>query len=100
MNSRHAGQLGPDPLFPTSCLWPLAERGCGYRPMANIPGPLRPYSASLGIAPIECGKHDTTATRWTQEKATEESKDGEVVPDTVSIVPSGLQDLVVTGPGR
>jgi hypothetical protein len=86
MNSRHAGPLEPDPLFPTSGLWPLAERGGGYRPMANIPGPLRPYSASLGVAPIECGKHDTTATRWTQEKATEESKDGEVVPDTVSIV--------------
>lgn len=75
----------PDPLFPISGLWPLAERGGGYRPIANVPGPLQPYLALLAVAPIECGKHDTTATRWTQEKATEESKDGAVVPDTVTI---------------
>ncbi|MGB6161747.1 MAG: hypothetical protein WCF33_19160 [Pseudonocardiaceae bacterium] len=54
--------------------------------MVNIPGSLRPYSATLGVAPVECGKHDTIATRWTQEKATEESRDGQVVPDTVPIV--------------
>jgi hypothetical protein len=74
-----------DPLFPISGLWPVAELGGGYRPLANISGSLRPYSALLGVAPIECGKHDTTATRWSEEKATEESKDGVVVPDTVTM---------------
>lgn len=85
MNTQYVGPVGSDPLFPAGGLWPVAERGGGYRPMANLAGPLRPYSATLGVAPIECGKHDITATRWNQEKATEESKDGEVVPDTVTI---------------
>jgi hypothetical protein len=85
MNTQHAGLWEPDPLFPASGLWPHAERGGGYRPMANIPGPLRPYSATLAVAPLECGKHDTTATRWSQDKATEECRDGEVIPDTVTI---------------
>lgn len=52
----------------------------------GIPGPLRPLSAALGIAPIECGKHDTTASRWYEEDPTQKSDDGKVVPDTVKIL--------------
>ncbi|MGH3961690.1 MAG: hypothetical protein ACRDRY_00285 [Pseudonocardiaceae bacterium] len=39
----------------------------------------------MGVTPVEAGKHDTTATRWTEDKATQKSRDGVVEPDTVPI---------------
>ena len=72
----------PDPLCPASGLLPVSEFGGGYRPNANVPGALRPYSASLAVRPIECGKHDTTGTRWTETKATKQIIDGTAFPDS------------------
>ncbi len=77
---------GGDPLFPSAALLPLSDPGGGQVPLVGIPGPLRPLSAALGIAPIECGKHDTTASRWYEEDPTQKSDDGKVVPDTVKIL--------------
>lgn len=76
----------PDPLVPPAALLPLSDtRSGGQRPLHHAPGTLRPYSASLAVVPLQCGKHDTTATKWDKTEATEESKDGVVVPDTVTI---------------
>jgi len=58
----------------------------GQIPLAETPGLLRPLSAALGIVPIECGKHDTTATRWYEDDPTQKSNDGKVVSDTVKIL--------------
>ncbi len=75
-----------DPLIPPTALLPVCDTLIGgQRPLHHIPGRLRPYSASLAVTPLECGKHDTTATKWEETRGTEESKDGVVVPDTVTI---------------
>lgn len=84
MNNHY--RIASDPLFPVAAALPLSEPGGVVTPMPNIPGNLRPFSASLGVAPIECGKHDTASTRDTVLKATETSKDGVVVPDSVKVV--------------
>jgi hypothetical protein len=34
---------------------------------------------------VEAGKHDTTASRWTEHKETQKSRDGVVEPDTVPV---------------
>jgi hypothetical protein len=47
-----------------AALLPLSDTRGGDIPLAGTPGSLRPLSAAPGIVPIECGKHDTTATRW------------------------------------
>lgn len=76
--------FGSDPLVPARSLLPLAEtRSGGYRPVDHVPGPLRPFSATLAVVPVQCGKHDTTESKWEETKETQESKDGEVVPDSV-----------------
>jgi hypothetical protein len=76
-----------DPLFPAPALLPLAESGGGYTPLVTVPGTVRPFSATLGVpAPLEGKKHDTTASRWTEQRATQRSKDGIVEPDTESLV--------------
>ena len=36
----------------------------GKRPVEHVPGSLRPLSATLAVVPIECGKHDTAASKW------------------------------------
>jgi hypothetical protein len=74
-----------DILFPARALLSLSSPGGGQLPLAHVPGVLRPLAASLGVVPAECGKHDTTATRWNEDKATQKSRDGIVEPDTVSI---------------
>lgn len=53
--------------------------------MANVPGVLRPYSATLAVVPIECGKHDTTATRYTVQQATKTTDDSNPITDSVSM---------------
>lgn len=76
-----------DPLVSPASLLPLADTASGgYRPMDHVPGPLRPYSASLAVVPIECGKHETTATRHETTEATEIIKDGTAVSDSVTKV--------------
>jgi len=75
-----------DSLFPSAALLPLSDRGGGQIPLGGVPGRLRPLSAALGIAPIECGKHDTTASRWYEDDPTQKSDDGKVVPDTVKVL--------------
>ena len=78
--------IASDPLVPPSALLPLADtRAGGQRPVEHVPGSLRPFSATLAVVPIPCGKHHTTATRWDKTEATERSRDGVVEPDTVVI---------------
>lgn len=78
--------IPPDPLVPPTTLLPLSDtRTGGQRPLHHAPGPLRPYSASLAVVPLQCGKHDTTGTKWDKTEQTQESKDGVVIPDTVTI---------------
>lgn len=75
-----------DPLVPPAALLPLCDTDSGGQiPLEAEASRVQPYVATLAVRPIECGKHDTTSTRWTENKATQESKDGEVVADTVSI---------------
>lgn len=74
-----------DILFPAKALSPLSLAGGGHLPLPSTPGALRPLAAALGVTPVQCGKHDTTATRWSEDKATQKSRDGVVEPDTVSI---------------
>lgn len=75
-----------DPLFPLIALLPLSDVRGGQLPLVGTPGPVRPLSAALGVVPIECGKHDTTASRWWEDDATETTDDGVVKPDTVRIM--------------
>ncbi|MDQ3576768.1 MAG: hypothetical protein M3443_04030 [Actinomycetota bacterium] len=65
---------------------PLSDLHGGQLPVAAVPGTLRPLTASLAVAPVECGRHDTTASRWYEDDATQKSDDGKVVPDTVKIL--------------
>ena len=75
-----------DPLVPPSALLPLAATHCGgQRPVEHVPGSLRPFSATLAIVPLPCGKHHTTATRWDKTEGTQKSRDGVVEPDSVVI---------------
>ncbi len=76
---------GSDVLFPARALLPLSAPGGGQRPLDHVPGVRRPLAAALGVIPAQCGKHDTTASRWTEDKPTQKSRDGVVEPDTVSI---------------
>ena len=74
-----------DPLMPSTALLPLTDtRRGGQVPIAHEPEPLRPFSATLAVVPIECGKHDTTATKWDETTETERSTDGVVEPDTLT----------------
>lgn len=74
-----------DVLFPARALLPLSAPGGGHHPLPHVAGALRPLAAALGVSPVEAGKHDTTATRWTEDKETQKSRDGVVEPDTVPI---------------
>ncbi len=76
---------GPDVLFPARALLPLSALGGGHQPLPHVPAALRPLAAALGVIPVEAGKHDTTATCWTEDKETQKSRDGVVEPDTVPI---------------
>lgn len=75
-----------DVLFPSAGLLPLSDVRGGHRPVATTPGRLRPLPATLAVVPIECGKHDTTSTRWTEDDPTERTDDGKVIKDSVPIV--------------
>lgn len=77
---------GHDPLFPSAALLPLSDLRGGQRPLAASAGRLRPLTALLAAVPTECGRHDTTATRWYEDDPTQKSDDGRVVPDTVQIL--------------
>lgn len=65
---------------------PWSDTRGGHVPLVGTPGPLRPLSVALGITPVECGKHDTTATKWYEDDPTQKSDDGKVVSDTVTIL--------------
>lgn len=84
--STAAASAGGDPLFPSAALLPLSDTGGGQVPLAGVAGPLRPLCATLAVAPIECGKHSTTATHWYEDDPTQKSDDGKVVTDTVKIL--------------
>lgn len=75
-----------DTLFPSAALLPLSDIRGGQRPLHSAPGQLRPLPAALAVVPIECGKHDTTSTRWTENDPTEVTDDGKVTKDTVPVV--------------
>lgn len=76
---------GSDVLFPARALLPLSAHGGSQHPLPHVPAALRPLAAALGVTPVEAGKHDTTASRWTEHKETQKSSDGVVEPDTVPI---------------
>lgn len=80
-------RYGSDPLFPAAALLPLAEPLGGHTPAPNDPGQLRPFVATLAVRPLASGKkHDTNPSRWTEDKPTQISKDGQVEPDTTPVV--------------
>lgn len=79
------GSAKSDVLFPARALLPLSAPGGGQHLLAHVPGVRRPLAAALGVMPVQCGKHDTTASRWTEDKPTQKSRDGVVEPDIVSI---------------
>lgn len=78
-----------DPLLPSAALLPqCGTRSGGTIPKPHQPGLLRPYSATLAVEPLECGKHDTTATKWDKKETTQgagDGKDSPPKPDTVTI---------------
>jgi hypothetical protein len=77
---------GSDPLISSAVLLPLSDTACGGRlPLKHVPGALRPFSATLGVVPIQCGKHDTTGTKWDERKTEETNRDGRIDTDTVTI---------------
>lgn len=78
--------VGGDPLVPSAALLPLSDTRGGDVPLSGTPGPLRPLVAALRIAPVECGKHDITASRWYEDDPTQKCDDGRVVPDTVKVL--------------
>lgn len=78
---------GSDPLFPGAGLLPLSEPGGGCTPTPNLPAALRSLVATLAVRPpAEAKKHDTNPSRWTENRPTQMSKDGQVVPDTTPVV--------------
>jgi hypothetical protein len=80
----NAGQV--DPLFPGPALMALSDRGGVQSPVDHVPGRLRPFAATLGVpAPRDAKKHDTTGTRWNETRVQQTSKDGQVVPDSVTV---------------
>ena len=83
---RPGGFTPQDILVPAAALLPLSDRNGGQLPLTGSPGVLRPLCAALGVAPIELGKHDTTASRWYEDDETQKSDDGVVVPDTVKVL--------------
>lgn len=64
-----------DSVFPQTSIFPLGDQSGGSEPVANVPGVLRPYAATLGVRPIEMGKHDTKGTRRTWTEATRRNLD-------------------------
>jgi len=52
----------------------------------NVLGPVRPFAATLGVRPIELGKHDTKASKVTKIEATKQNLDNKEVPDTIQKV--------------
>lgn len=67
-------------------LMPLCDTAGGaVVPLVDRPGALRPWCARRAVRPLQAGRHDTTATRWRETKATQQSDDGRVVPDSISI---------------
>jgi hypothetical protein len=64
---------------------PLSEPGGLLYPVEHVPGTLRPFAATLAVSvPPEAKKHDTASTRNSTTETTQTSKDGTVVPDTLS----------------
>lgn len=59
---------GSDVLFPARALLPLSAPGGGQHPLPHVPAARRPLAAALAVTPVEAGKHDTTATRWNEDK--------------------------------
>jgi hypothetical protein len=84
--SNNRGPLQPDPLFPAAVMLPLAEAG-GHTPLPNVPGRLRPFSATLAVpVPPEAKKHDTDPSSWVEREQTQRSSDGRVEQDSISHV--------------
>jgi hypothetical protein len=85
MHSVARGPAGPDPLFPGAALLPMTDPGGVQKAVPTARGRVRPFSATLGVPPVVAGKHNTSATRWTEQQQTQTSKDGVVVPDTTTV---------------
>lgn len=76
-------------LVPPNSLLPQSEKaGSAIGRAPSECGALRPFSATLAVTPITCGKHDTQASRWEEKTATQKPGDGRdspPEPDTVII---------------
>jgi hypothetical protein len=74
-----------DPLFPSAALLSLSDP-CGVQiALDHVPGPLRPFSATLGVPrPPDGKKHDTNASKWTVPTKGATSEDGTVVSVSVT----------------
>ena len=75
-----------DALVPAAALLPLSDLRGGQIPLTGTPGRLRPLCAALAVAPMDCGKHDTTGSRWYEDDPTQKSDDGVVIPDIVKVL--------------
>lgn len=73
-----------DPLFPSTAGLPLSARSGGsvLTPLTTPRGPL-PLAVSLGVRPIECGKHESTATKYHKNVTTKHIIDGTEERDTI-----------------
>lgn len=80
-----------DPLYPATILLPMGSPGGVRVLLADIPGPLRPFAATLGVLSKPDGKkHDTTATKHTYQTNSETINDG--TRSTDSVVDTDIDD--------
>lgn len=80
-----------DPLYPATMLLPMGAPGGIRMLVADTPGPLRPFAATLGVpSRLDSKKHDTTATKSTYQTNSETINDG--TRSTDSVVDTDVDD--------
>jgi len=74
-----------DPLFPAAAALPLSAHGGGSIPrlVTAVRGPV-PLVVALAVRPIEGGKHESTETKYHQNRQTKYVDDGTEQTDTVT----------------
>ena len=73
-----------DPVLPARPLLPLGTPTGVVPTVEHQPGRLRPFSATLGRPmPVEGKKHDTVSTAPPTSMSTQQSRDGQVLPDSM-----------------
>ncbi|HET9258363.1 MAG TPA: hypothetical protein VFO16_24635 [Pseudonocardiaceae bacterium] len=80
-----------DPLYPATMLLPTGSPGGVRMLVADTPGELRPFAATLGVPSRSDGKkHDTIATKSTYQTNSETINDG--TRSTDSVVDTDVDD--------